>query len=122
MGAADDIRNGLTKNLAPFTKQRKAEEKHVSAGRWRASRMTEVRGKFLKEAAEEVMQECYLKASDNGTLPATARQIFYVARPLIEALIEPESATFVPVIELLASVPSLPTPVMVTLAVCGLPS
>jgi Topoisomerase 6 subunit A/Spo11, Toprim domain len=85
MGAADDIRNGLAKNLANFTKQRKAEEKHVSAGRWRVSRMTEVRGMFLKEAAEEVMEECYLKASGNGSLPATARQIFYVARPLIEA-------------------------------------
>jgi hypothetical protein len=30
------------------------------------------------------MEECYLKASNNGLLPATARQIFYVARPLIE--------------------------------------
>ena len=35
MGAADDIKKGLTKNLANFTKQRKAEEKHSSAGRWR---------------------------------------------------------------------------------------
>ena len=84
MGAADDIKKGLTKNLANFTKQRKAEEKHVSAGRWRMSRMTEVRGMFLTEAANEVMEECYMKASANNTLPATARQIFYVARPLIE--------------------------------------
>jgi hypothetical protein len=84
MGAADDIKRGLTKNLANFTKQRKAEEKHVSAGRWRMSRMTEVRGMFLTEAANEVMEECYMKASANNTLPATARQIFYVARPLIE--------------------------------------
>jgi hypothetical protein len=30
------------------------------------------------------MEECYMKASDSGRLPATARQIFYVARPLIE--------------------------------------
>jgi hypothetical protein len=84
MGAADDIKKGLTKNLANFTKQRKAEEKHIRAGRWRTSRLMEVRGMFLKEAADEVMEECYLKASDNGQLPATARQIFYVARPLIE--------------------------------------
>ena len=84
MGAADDIKKGLTKNLANFTKQRKAEEKHSSAGRWRTSRMIEVRGMFLTEAAEEVMAECYMKASDNNPLPATARQIFYVARPLIE--------------------------------------
>jgi hypothetical protein len=84
MGAADDIKKGLTKNLANFTKQRRAEEKHLSAGRWRMSRMMEVRGKYLTEAANEVMEECYMKASDNNRLPATARQIYYVARPLIE--------------------------------------
>ena len=78
------MKKGLTKNLANFTKQRKAEEKHSSAGRWRTSRMIEVRGKFLIEAANEVMEECYMKASDNNRLPATARQIYYVARPLIE--------------------------------------
>jgi hypothetical protein len=75
---------GLTKNLANFTKQRKAEEKHTSAGRWRRSRMMEVRGVYQIEAANEIMRECYMKASDNNRLPANARQIFYVARPLIE--------------------------------------
>jgi hypothetical protein len=84
MGAADDIKKGLTKNLANFTKQRKAEEKHSGAVRWRTSRIMEVRGMYLTEAANEVMRECYMKASDNNRLPATARQIFYVARPLIE--------------------------------------
>ena len=84
MGAADDIKQGLTKNLASFTKQRKAEEKYSYAARYRTARVTDVRGKFLTEAANEVMGECYNKASDNGRLPATARQIFYVARPLVE--------------------------------------
>jgi hypothetical protein len=84
MGAADDIKKGLTKSLANFTKQRKAEEKHSDAIRWRTSRLMEVRGKFLIEAANEVMEESYMKASDSGRLPATARQIYYVARPLIE--------------------------------------
>jgi hypothetical protein len=84
MGAADDIKKGLTKNLPNFTKQRKAEEKHSGAMRWRTSRMMEVRGMYLTEAANEVMEECYMKASDGGRLPATARQIYYVARPLIE--------------------------------------
>ena len=51
MGAADDIKAGLTKNLGTFTKQRKAEEKNSSAGRLRESRMMEVRGVFLNEAA-----------------------------------------------------------------------
>ena len=84
MGAADDIKKGLTKNLATFTKQRKAEEKSVSAGRWRTSRMREVRGEYQTEVAAALMRQCYMKASDNNQLPATARQIFYVARPLFE--------------------------------------
>jgi hypothetical protein len=86
LGAADDMKRGLTKNLANFTKQRKAEEKHSSAGRWRRSRMMEVRGKFLIEAADEVMEKCYMKVSDNNQLPALVRQIFYAARPLIQEL------------------------------------
>jgi hypothetical protein len=86
MSAAEDIKNGLTKNLANFTKQRKAEEKHSSASRWRTSRMIEIRGMFQTEAADEIMPQCYMKASDNNNLPATARQIYYVARPLIEEM------------------------------------
>jgi hypothetical protein len=88
MGAADDIRKGLTKNLANFTKQRKAEEKHSSAIRWRTSRLMEVRGMFVVEATEKVMEECYMKVSDNDQLPAKVRQIFYVARPLVQELTE----------------------------------
>jgi len=37
----------------------------------------------IKEAAYEVMQQAYLAASANGTLPANARQIMYAARPLV---------------------------------------
>jgi hypothetical protein len=84
MGAADDIKKGLTKALTSFTAQQKAEEKSWGAMRWRKSRMMEVRGKSHTKAADEVMKECYMKVSDNNALPAHARQIFYVARPLIE--------------------------------------
>jgi hypothetical protein len=84
MGAADDIKKGLTESLANFTKQRKAEEKHSSAGRWRMSRIMEVRGKYQTEAASEVMRECYMEVSDDNQLPAEVRQIFYVARTPIE--------------------------------------
>jgi hypothetical protein len=84
MGAADDIKKGLTKTLANFTKQRKAEEKHVSAVRWRTSRITKVRGMFLTEAVEAVIVDAYMKVSDNNQLPALVRQIFYVVRPKVE--------------------------------------
>lgn len=42
----------------------------------------------IKAAAYEVMESAYLKASDNGKLPANARQIMYAARPLILQLTE----------------------------------
>ena len=37
----------------------------------------------VKEAAWQVMAAAYLKASDQGRLPANARQIMYAARPWI---------------------------------------
>src|SRR5260370_25627659 len=37
----------------------------------------------IRRAAHEIMEQAYLKASDNNTLPANARQIMYAARPLI---------------------------------------
>jgi hypothetical protein len=84
MGAADDITKGLAEGLKTFTKQIKAEEKQSSSGRWRRQRMIEARGEFLTEASDAIMEEAYMKASDNNTLPATARQVFYVARPLLQ--------------------------------------
>lgn len=39
----------------------------------------------IKEAAEECMEEAYMKVSAGGTLPAHARQIMYAARPDILA-------------------------------------
>jgi hypothetical protein len=37
----------------------------------------------IKDAAWEIMEEAYLNTSDNGELPANARQIMYAARPYI---------------------------------------
>jgi hypothetical protein len=45
----------------------------------------------MKGAAFYVMEEAYLKASANGTLPANARQIYYAARPKILALADRDS-------------------------------
>jgi hypothetical protein len=38
-----------------------------------------------KEAAWEVMEQAYMAASGNGTLPASARQIYYQIRPKVMA-------------------------------------
>jgi hypothetical protein len=37
----------------------------------------------IQAAAYQVMEESYLMASDNGRLPANARQVMYAARPLV---------------------------------------
>ncbi len=42
----------------------------------------------VKEAAYRVMERAYLQASNDGKLPANARQIMYAARPLIIELTE----------------------------------
>ena len=38
----------------------------------------------FKDAAAEIMEEAYLQASANDTLPANARQIMYAARDHIQ--------------------------------------
>jgi hypothetical protein len=65
-----------------FIRRREALLRHA-----RAQRLTQ------KEAAFAVMEEARLKASANGTLPANARQIFYVARPLIATLMNGAAIT-----------------------------
>ena len=49
--------------------------------RYRMSRLTKEPRTTQKEAAWEIMEEAYLKASGNGRYPALARQIYYQARP-----------------------------------------
>ena len=67
-----------------WTRQRKAEERQASASINRHARMMRSRRVSQKDAAYEVMEEAYLKASANGTLPAHARQIMYQARGYIQ--------------------------------------
>jgi hypothetical protein len=80
---ASTIIGDVTAVTKKWTKQRKAEERRpAAAGRrqrlFSSSRVT------VKSVAEEVMEEAYLKASANGTLPAHARQIMYAARGPIQ--------------------------------------
>jgi len=71
----------VTKNWA---KQRKAEERHASAAANRRARLISSYRETIKDVAFEVMEKAYLAASTNDTLPATARQVMYAARPEIQ--------------------------------------
>ena len=73
---------GVTKKWA---KQRKAEERVASAAANRRRVMTQTYRFTMKDAAWDCMEEAYLKASGGGRLPANARQIYYQARPLVQA-------------------------------------
>jgi hypothetical protein len=92
--AAADILDAFNSASAKWTKQRKSEERHPGNIRYRVSRMTKEPRTTQKEAAWEVMEECYLKASGGGRLPATARQIYYAARHKIMAMTEDKELAY----------------------------
>jgi hypothetical protein len=83
---ANDIIDAVERATSKWTRQRKAEERHPSVRRYRASRMTKEPRMTQKEACWQVLEEAYIRASNNGRLPAKVRQIFYQARPKIMAL------------------------------------
>jgi hypothetical protein len=80
---ADSIIGDITAVTRKWTKQRKAEERRRSVEIRRATLYHSARD-TVKDAAYRVMEEAYLKASSNGTLPAHARQIMYCARGPIQ--------------------------------------
>ena len=80
---ATDIHDVVREGTKKWTRQRKSEERHPGMIRYRMSRMTKEPRMSQKDAAWEIMEEAYLKASANDTLPALARQIYYQARPKI---------------------------------------
>jgi hypothetical protein len=60
---AANILNAVKAGTRQYTKAVKAEERSPSSRGYRTSRMTAERGTSLKEAAAQVMEEAYMKAS-----------------------------------------------------------
>ena len=82
--AIADLIEGVTEKWA---KQRRAEERDRSARARRADRLIRrERPTSIKDAAASVMEQAYMAASANGTLPANPRQVMYCARPKILAI------------------------------------
>lgn len=63
-----------------WAKVRKAEERDWSRASRRGFYLTRPRRESAKDVAWEVMEQAYLKASANGTLPAHARQVYYAVQ------------------------------------------
>jgi hypothetical protein len=83
---ANDIIGIVRDGTKKWTRTRKAEERSPGTIRYRYARMTSQKKTSQTEAAAKVMSEAYMAASSNGRLPATARQVFYKARPKIMEL------------------------------------
>jgi hypothetical protein len=81
---AADIIAAVKMGTKRWTKTVKSEERSPISRSYRHARMTQQRSLTLKDAADEVMRESYLKASGGGRYWANARQIFYAARPHIQ--------------------------------------
>jgi hypothetical protein len=91
---ADDIISGLESVTRTWAKQRKAEERHASARANRQMRMMRWSRTTQREVVFEKMEEAYLKASANGTLPANCRQIYYAIRPKVQAMADKEQLNY----------------------------
>jgi hypothetical protein len=83
---ANDILDAVESATSKWTRQKKSEERHPGNIRYRMSRMTKEPRITQKDAAWEILEEAYMAASGNDTLPALARQIYYQARPKIMAM------------------------------------
>ena len=99
---AADLQRLVKLTTARFTQAKRQADRHdrMQARALEALRTAhKVQPMTTKAAAWKVMEQAYLKASNNGTLPANARQIMYAARPLIIELTDKaapwkNSATF----------------------------
>src|SRR5687768_334982 len=84
----DDFARGLVEDVAKATekwrKQREREIRETNARARRRDVFVRVRQVTIQEAAWEVMEAAYNKASANGTLPVQPRQIMYAARGPIQ--------------------------------------
>ena len=81
---ASDILDAVRTGTKKWTKTIKTEERRPAARSHRHARMTQERGVQFKEAAAEILAEAYAKVSDDGSLPANARQLAYACRPHIQ--------------------------------------
>jgi hypothetical protein len=91
---ANDILDCVETATAKWTRQKKSEERHPGNVRYRVSRMTREPRTSQKEAAWEVLEDAYMAASGNDTLPALARQIYYQARPKIMAMTDDKELAY----------------------------
>jgi hypothetical protein len=83
-GFAQGILDDVEKVTKKWAEQSRREIREASARAARRSAFVRARHVTVQDAAWEIMEEAYLKASAGGTLPVKPRQIMYAARGYIQ--------------------------------------
>lgn len=83
---ASEITNLVESVTKTWAQQRKKEERNDDAILRRRAALVRCHKTTVKDAAYSVMEQAYMKASSNNTLPALARQIMYAGRRRIQEL------------------------------------
>ena len=81
----EDIERAVEAVGRKWTQQRKQEERHAAASAKRKHMWASKGRKSIKEACYEYLPRAWAKASNDGQYPASADQIFYQLRPLLDA-------------------------------------
>jgi hypothetical protein len=83
-GFAQGILDDVEKVTKKWAEQSKREIREANARAARRSAFVRARHVTVQDAAWEIMEQAYLKASGSGTLPVKPRQIMYAARGYIQ--------------------------------------
>lgn len=82
------VKKAIGKATNDFRKEKKSTKRKEALSRAARKRLFthHYSPLSIKDASFRVMEQAYMRASANNTLPANARQIMYQARPLIQQL------------------------------------
>ena len=83
-GFAQGILDDVKKVTKKWAEQSRREIRDANARSARRSTFSRARQITVQDAAWEIMEQAYLKASGGGTLPVKPRQIMYAARGYIQ--------------------------------------
>ena len=86
--ALDQAISSVTKKWTALKKKEIRHNRKLHKEREEQQKAKKKRNLSIKRAAYEVMENAYMKASADNTLPANARQIMYAARPGVLELTE----------------------------------
>jgi hypothetical protein len=82
---AERLKESVLRVTKEWAKQRRSEERHASAAANRCANLIRPSDYHnFRSASFKIMKKAYMAASANGTLPTSARQVMYQARPLVQ--------------------------------------